>query len=55
MSARNGERARFNRNRKRKLLLRMRLRALLVTLKERQSTTAAPPARRKAGPALAGG
>jgi hypothetical protein len=53
MSARNGERARFNRNRKRKLLLRMRLRALLVTLKERQSTTPAPQARRKGGPALA--
>ena len=53
MSARNGQRARFHRNRKRRVVQRMRLRAALLTLKEQQAPTAvdgAPPARR--GPAL---
>ena len=58
MSARNGERARFHRNRKRRVVQRMRLRAVLLTLKEQKAATAAdaaPPARRsRGGPALAG-
>ena len=55
MSARNGQRARFHRNRKRRVVQRMRLRAVLLMLKEQQSTTAAPQARRsRSGPALLG-
>ena len=58
MSARNGQRARFHRNRKRRVLQRMRLRAVLLTLKENKAGTpadAAPPARgSRGGPALAG-
>ena len=58
MSARNGQRARFHRDRKRRVVQRMRLRAALLTLKERKSTTAADttPARRsRGGPALLAG
>ena len=65
MSAQNGERARFHRNRKRRVLQRMRSRAAFVTLKEQaqdraqaQTATAATvtPARGKAGgPALQAG
>lgn len=58
MSARNGERARFHRNRKRRVVQRMRLRAVLLALKEQKAATApdaAPPPRRsRGGPALAG-
>ena len=58
MSARNGQRARFHRNRKRRVVQRMRLRAALLALKEQRSATAAdaPPAARRSrgGPALAG-
>jgi hypothetical protein len=58
MSAQNGQRARFHRNRKRRVLQRMRVRAVLLTLKEQKAGTAAgavPPARRsRGGPALAG-
>ena len=58
MSARNGERARFHRNRKRRVVQRMRLRAVLLALKEKKAATApdaALPARSsRAGPALAG-
>jgi hypothetical protein len=43
MSAQNGQRARFHRNRKRRVLQRMRLRAVLLALKE---------AKAKGGPAL---
>jgi hypothetical protein len=56
MSARNGERARFHRNRKRRVVERMRLKAALLTLKEQKAATAAPPARRsRGGPALMAG
>ena len=58
MSARNGQRARFHRNRKRRVVQRMRLRAALLALKEQKPATAAdaaPAARRiRGGPALAG-
>jgi len=58
MSAQNGQRARFQINRKRRVVQRMRLRAVLVALKEQKAATAAdlaPPARRgKGGPALSG-
>lgn len=58
MSARNGERARFHRNRKRRVVQRMRLRAVLLALKEQKAVTAADPAasprRSRGGPALAG-
>jgi hypothetical protein len=54
MSAQNGERARFHRNRKRRVVQRMRLRTVLLAVKEQKAATAAdagPPARRS-GPAL---
>ena len=58
MSARNGQRARFHRNRKRRVVQRMRLRAALLALKEQKPAPAAdaPPAPRRSrgGPALAG-
>ena len=58
MSAQNGQRARFHLNRKRRVVQRMRLRAVLLALKEQKAATAAdaaPPARRgRGGPALAG-
>ena len=55
MSARNGQRARFHRNRKRRVVQRMRLRAVLLELKEKKTATdAAPGRRRQGGPALAG-
>jgi len=59
MSAHNGERARFHRNRKRKVVQRMRLRAVLVAIKEKKAaiaTDAMPPARSsRRGPALVAG
>jgi hypothetical protein len=55
MSAQNGQRARFHRNRKRRVVQRMRLRAVLLALKEQKTATDAPPGRRRqGGPALAG-
>jgi hypothetical protein len=57
MSARNGQRARFHLNRKRRVVQRMRLRAVLLALKEQKAATAAgaAPARiGRGGPALAG-
>jgi hypothetical protein len=59
MSARNGERARFHRNRKRRVLQRMRVKAALQILKEQKAAkkdkSSAPPARKiRGGPALAG-
>ena len=55
MSARNGQRARFHRNRKRRVVQRMRLRALLLKLKQPPSTATEPQARRsRSGPALLG-
>ena len=52
MSAQNGERARFHLNRKRRVVQRMRLRALLLALKEEKATTAADvPSPRPAGAA----
>lgn len=57
MSASNGARARFHRNRKRRILLRMRLREVMLTLKNKPATdaepqAAPPPARGRSGPAL---
>ena len=58
MSAQNGQRARFHRNRRRRVVQRMRLRAALLALKEHKAATPAdgPPAARRSrgGPALAG-
>ena len=58
MSAQNGQRARFQINRKRRVVQRMRQRAVFLALKEQKAATAAdpaPPARRgRGGPALAG-
>jgi hypothetical protein len=58
MSARNGERARFHRNRKRRVVQRMRLRAVLLALNEQKAAiapdAALPALRSRAGPALAG-
>ncbi len=58
MSANNGQRARFHRNRKRRVLQRMRVRAVMVALTQEKSdaapgAAAAKPATRR-GPALAG-
>jgi len=48
MSAQNGQRARFHRNRKRRVVQRMRLRAVLVALKEQKAAAdAAAPANRQ--------
>ena len=44
MSARNGQRARFHLNRKRRVVQRMRLRAVLLALKEQKAATAADAA-----------
>lgn len=58
MSAQNGERARFQRNRKRRVVRRMRLRAVLLRLKEKRVASAAnaeaPVPTVRGGPALAG-
>lgn len=55
MSARNGQRARFHRNRKRRVVQRMRVREVLQALKEKKAAPDAPTERRrKGGPALAG-
>jgi hypothetical protein len=55
MSARNGQRARFHRNRKRRVVRNMHLRAVMAELKEKKAETpAAAPARSKKGPALSG-
>ena len=54
MSAGNGQRARFHRNRKRRVLQRMRVREVRATLAQEKSASAsAEPATRK-GPALSG-
>ena len=56
MSAQNGQRARFHRNRKQRVVRLMRVRALALALKEQKTGTAAaaaPRARRsRNGPAL---
>lgn len=52
MSASNGARARFHRNRKRRNLLRMRLREVMVTLKNKPAAEGDPAA---AQPSTAGG
>jgi hypothetical protein len=53
MSAQNGQRARFHRNRKRRVLQRMRLRAVLLAIKEKKTATAdVAPAAQRSGPAL---
>jgi len=58
MSAQNGDRARFHRNRKQRVLQRMRLRVAMLKITEPQAAaTTAPalPARKiRGGPALAG-
>ena len=53
MSAQNGQRARFHLNRKRRVVQRMRLRAVLLALKEQKAATAADAAPARRGPALA--
>ena len=59
MSARNGQRARFHLNRKRRVVQRMRLKAVLLAIKEQKVAIAAdatPPAdASRRGPALVGG
>ena len=59
MSAQNGQRARFHRNRKQRVVRLMRVRAMALALKEQKAATApdaAPPARRsRNGPALSAG
>jgi hypothetical protein len=55
MSARNGQRARFHRNRKRRVVRNMHLRAVMAELKEKKAEApAAAPARSQNGPALSG-
>ena len=59
MSARNGQRARFHRNRKRRVVRNMHLRAVMAELKDKKAkpsaeTPAAAPSRSKKGPALSG-
>lgn len=56
MSATNGQRARFHRNRKRRVLRNMRTRAVMAELKQQKAETASapPPSRTRRGPALAG-
>ena len=55
MSARNGQRARFHRNRKRRVVRNMHLRAVMAELKEKKpEAPPAAPARSKKGPALSG-
>jgi hypothetical protein len=62
MSAQNGQRARFQRDRKRRVVRRMHLRAVLLEINEKKAAGAAaaappaatPPARRSKGPALEG-
>ena len=57
MSARNGERARFHRNRRRRIVQRMRLRAVLIKLKEQKAAaegdSGASAHSKRGGPALA--
>jgi hypothetical protein len=64
MSAQNGQRARFQINRKRRVVRLMQMRALRLALKEPKTTTpadaepaadAAPAARSRGGPALLAG
>jgi hypothetical protein len=54
MSASNGQRARFHRNRKRKILMRMKMREVMVELKTPAPEGARPAARPRSrqGPAL---
>lgn len=57
MSANNGQRARFHRNRKRRVVRRMHLRAVMAGLTQQKSEAAGapPPApRTRRGPALSG-
>jgi hypothetical protein len=56
MSATNGERARFHRNRKKRVLRRMHLKTVLAEIMEKKAAAAAkdaPADRKKSGPALA--
>jgi hypothetical protein len=53
MSARNGQRARFHRNRKRRVLQRMKVREVRAALTQETADAAATPAT-KPGPALKG-
>ena len=55
MSAQNGQRARFHRNRKRRVVQRMRLKGALLEIKEQKAATAANATlSTRGGPALAG-
>ena len=53
MSARNGQRARFHRNRKRRVVRNMKLRAVMAELRQRKSESTSA-ARTRPGPALSG-
>jgi hypothetical protein len=59
MSATNGQRARFHRNRKRRVVQRMKSREVMLEATQKKTgdataTPAAAPARSKKGPALSG-
>ena len=54
MSARNGQRARFHRNRKRRVLQRMKVREVRAALTQETTDAAAATPATKAGPALKG-
>lgn len=51
MSARNGQRARFHRNRKRRVLLRMKVRAVMQEIVSKREPAAKPAASLRAAPA----
>lgn len=54
MSATNGQRARFHRNRKRRVLQRMRVRAVMAALTQQKSDAASAKPATRPGPALTG-
>lgn len=54
MSANNGQRARFHRNRKRRVLQRMRVRAVKLALTQQKSDAAGTASAPRPGPALTG-
>lgn len=55
MSASNGERARFHRNRKKHIAQRLKLRTLLKELNAKKAAAASGATQDKGGPALAAG
>jgi hypothetical protein len=54
MSARNGQRARFHRNRKRRVLQRMKVREVRAALTQETADAASATTATKPGPALKG-